>query len=144
MSPLSDLTEGSFKPLIEETDELDPEAVKRVIFCSGKVYFHLYEARQQRYDHTTAIVRLEQLYPYPGAEIASVLKQYPNLEKVIWSQDEPRNQGTWWYIKTLLIDSCNGIPVDYAGRPSSASPAVGYKALHLDQEHKLVTDAFEL
>lgn len=144
VSPLKELAEGHFKPVIEETDELENNAVKRLIFCSGKVYFVLHEARQKKYDNTTAIVRLEQLYPYPGQEIAEVIKQYPNLEKVIWCQDEPRNQGTWWYIKSLLIDSCQGIPVDYAGRTSSASPAVGYMALHVEQEHLLITEAFEL
>lgn len=144
VSPLKELSDGQFKPIIEETDELDNNAVTRLIFCSGKVYFVLHEARQKKYDNTTAIVRLEQLYPYPGQEIADVIKQYPNLEKVIWCQDEPRNQGTWWYIKTLLIDTCQGIPVDYAGRTSSASPAVGYMALHVEQEHLLITEAFEL
>ncbi len=90
------------------------------------------------------IVRLDQLYPYPIEEILDVLGQYPNLEKAIWCQDEPRNQGAWWFIKTQLADTCGDIPLDYAGRDSSASPAVGYMALHLEQEHRLVTDAFEL
>lgn len=144
VSPLTDLTEGSFKTLLPETDELDNATVKRVIFCSGKVYFKLRETRQKQYDNTTAIVRLEQLYPYPAQEIADTLKRYPNLERVIWSQEEPRNQGTWWYIKTLLINSCNGVPVEYAGRDSSASSAVGYVALHNEQEHKFLKEAFEL
>jgi 2-oxoglutarate dehydrogenase E1 component len=144
VSPLTDLTEGSFQTLLPETDELDDAAVKRVIFCSGKVYFKLRETRQKQYDNTTAIVRLEQLYPYPGQEIADTLKKYPNLERVIWCQEEPRNQGTWWYIKTLLINSCEGIPVEYAGRDSSASPAVGYVALHNEQEHRFLKEAFEL
>ncbi|MDJ0832502.1 MAG: 2-oxoglutarate dehydrogenase E1 component, partial [Gammaproteobacteria bacterium] len=144
VSPLADLSQGKFQPLIKETDELDNSAVKRLIFCSGKIYFKLHETRQKKYDNSTAIVRLEQLYPYPSAEIAEVVKSYPNLEKVIWCQDEPRNQGTWWYIKTMLINSCHPVPVDYAGRDSSASPAAGYMGLHLDQEHRLVTEAFEL
>lgn len=143
VSPLSDLTEAKFKPVLSETDEIDDKAVKRVIFCSGKVYFKLHETRQKKYDSSTAIIRLEQLYPYPTDEIAEELNKYPQLEKVIWCQDEPRNQGTWWYIKTLLIDSCGKIPVDYAGRPASASPAVGYMGLHLEQEHQFVTEAFE-
>jgi 2-oxoglutarate dehydrogenase E1 component len=144
VSPLTDLTEGGFKTLIPEVDQVKPEEVKRVIFCSGKIYFKLYETRQQRYDHSTVIVRLEQLYPYPKEEITEILSQYPNLEKTIWCQDEPRNQGSWWYIKSQLIETCGGLPVEYAGRDSSASPAVGYMALHLEQEHKLVTEAFEL
>ncbi len=144
VSPLSDLAEGKFQPVIGEVDELDNKQVKRLIFCSGKVYFKLHETRQQKYDNSTAIVRLEQLYPYPSDGIATTLKLYPNLEKVIWCQDEPRNQGTWWYIKTLLTLSCEGIELDYAGRDSSASPAAGYMGLHVEQEHKLITEAFEL
>lgn len=144
VSPLTDLTEGAFKKVIPEVDEVNPEEVKRIIFCSGKIYFKLYETRQQRYDHSTVIVRLEQLYPYPKEEIVESLQRYKNLEKAIWCQDEPRNQGSWWYIKSQLMETCHGIPVDYAGRDSSASPAVGYMSLHLEQEHKLVTEAFEL
>ena len=144
VSSLKELAEGKFETVLSEADELDNTAVTRVIFCSGKVYFKLHEARQQKYDHTTAIIRLEQLYPYPQEEIDEQLNKYPNLKKVIWCQDEPRNQGTWWYIKTLLIDSCKGVPVGYAGRQSSASPAAGYMGLHLEQEHRLVTDAFEM
>ncbi len=144
VSPLTDLTEGGFKKLIPEVVEVNPEEVKRIIFCSGKIYFKLYETRQQRYDHSTIIVRLEQLYPYPKEEIQETLQLYPNLEKAVWCQDEPRNQGSWWYIKSQLMETCHGIPVEYAGRDSSASPAVGYMSLHLEQEHKLVTEAFEL
>ncbi len=144
VSPLSELTEGGFKKVIPEVDEVNAEEVKRIIFCSGKVYFKLYETRQQRYDHSTVIVRLEQLYPYPKEEILETLQLYPNLEKAVWCQDEPRNQGSWWYIKSQLMETCDGVPVEYAGRDSSASPAVGYMSLHLEQEHKLVTEAFEL
>jgi 2-oxoglutarate dehydrogenase E1 component len=144
VSPLSDLAEGLFKPVIEEADELDNKAVKRLIFCSGKIYFKLHETRQQKYDNSTAIVRIEQLYPYPIEEVGDILNKYPYLEKVIWCQDEPRNQGAWWYIKSLLMDSCKDITVAYAGRQSAASPAAGYMGLHLEQEHHLVSAAFEM
>ncbi len=144
VSPLRELAQGRFQPVINETDEIDPKAVKRLIFCSGKVYFKLHETRARKYDNSTAIVRIEQLYPYPVEEVAEVLYQYPYLEKVIWCQDEPRNQGAWWYIKSLLIDSCNGITVGYAGRKESASPAAGYMGLHLEQELQLLTAAFEM
>ena len=143
-SPLSELAEGGFRTVLGETEELDNAAVKRLILTTGKIYFKLRETRSARYDNSTAIVRIEQLYPYPAEEIAEVLQQYPNLEQVVWCQDEPRNQGAWWYIKSLLLDSIQGLPLVYAGRPSSASPAVGYMALHLKQENQLVTDAFEL
>jgi len=144
VSPLTDLADGQFKPVIEEADELDVKSVKRLIICSGKIYFKLHETRQQKYDNSTAIVRIEQLYPYPIEEVGDILNQYPYLEKVIWCQDEPRNQGAWWYIKSLLMDSCKDITVGYAGRQSSASPAAGYMGLHLEQEHQLVAAAFEM
>jgi len=143
VSPLDDLTKGRFEPVLGETDDIDPSAVKRLILCSGKIYFKLHETRQMKYDHSTAIVRLEQLYPYPGHEITEQLKLYPNLEKVVWCQEEPRNQGTWWYIQNQLHETCGKLPVIYAGRKASASPAVGYMALHLEQEHHLLTNAFE-
>ena len=144
VSSLQELAEGKFRTVIGETDGLDKNSVKRVIFCSGKVYFKLHETRQKKYDNTTAIVRIEQLYPYPIEEVSEVLNEYPALEKVIWCQDEPRNQGAWWYIKSLLMDSCEDITLGYAGRKPSASPAAGYMGLHLEQEHQLVTDAFEM
>ncbi len=144
VSPLSELAEGRFYPVIGEADEVDKKAVKRLIFCSGKVYFKLHETRKQKYDYSTVIVRLEQLYPYPDSEIRAVLKEYPDLETIVWCQDEPRNQGSWWYIKSQLIETCEGLPVLYAGRQSSASPAAGYMGLHMEQEHELVKHAFEL
>ena len=143
-SPLSALSEGRFEKVLAETEELDDSQVKRLIFTTGKIYFKLRETRSSKYDNSTAIVRVEQLYPYPAGEIARELAKYPNLEQVVWCQDEPRNQGAWWYIKSLLLESIQGLPLVYAGRPSSASPAVGYMALHLKQENQLVTDAFEL
>ena len=144
VSPLTDLSEGSFKPVLGEVDELDNDAVKRIIFTSGKIYFKLLETRNQKYDRTTVIIRLEQLYPYPEQEVADELNKYPNVESIAWCQDEPRNQGAWWYIRSLLNDSCEGFDVTYTGRPISASPAVGYMGLHLEQETNLVKDAFEL
>jgi 2-oxoglutarate dehydrogenase E1 component len=143
VSPLSDLSSGGFKRLIAEVDEVNPDDVRRVIFCSGKIYFKLYETRQKVYDHSTVIMRIEQLYPFPEDEIIAQLALYPNLEKAIWCQDEPRNQGAWWYLKSQLQKNCGDVPLRIASRDSSASPAVGYMALHLEQEHKLVTEAFE-
>jgi 2-oxoglutarate dehydrogenase E1 component len=118
--------------------------VKRLILCCGKIYYKLREVRSEKYDNTTAIIRVEQLYPFPGADIAALKTKYPNLETVVWCQDEPRNQGAWREFKSRLNDVFKPIHIKFAGRISAASPAAGYIAMHIEQESKLVTDAFEL
>ncbi|MEM7562355.1 MAG: 2-oxoglutarate dehydrogenase E1 component [Pseudomonadota bacterium] len=143
VSPLSDYGEGEFQKVIPEIDSIDNSKVKRLILCSGKIYFKLYEARAESYDETTAIVRVEQLYPFPKTDLKAVYDQYPALENVVWCQDEPRNQGMFREFKSRLNEIFTPIKVQYSGRISSASPAVGYMALHAKQEAKLVKDAFE-
>jgi 2-oxoglutarate dehydrogenase E1 component len=144
VSSLSSLSEGSFQKIIPETDDIEDNKVKRIILCCGKIYYKLHEVRSQKYDNTTAIVRIEQLYPFPGADIAALKEKYPNIETVIWCQDEPRNQGAWREFKSRLNDVFGPFQVKFAGRISAASPAAGYMAMHVEQESKLVTDAFEL
>ncbi len=144
VSPLSSLSDGEFQKIIPETDDLDPARVKRLIMCCGKIYYKLHEVRQQQYDLTTAIVRVEQLYPFPRVDLQVIHDQYPNLENVVWCQDEPRNQGAWREYKSRLHETFAPLKVQYAGRISSASSAAGYMALHLEQEARLVKDAFEL
>ncbi len=143
VSPLSAYSEGEFQKVIPEIDEVDDSKVKRLILCSGKIYFKLYETRAHEYDHTTAIVRVEQLYPFPKVDLNAVHERYPALENVVWCQDEPRNQGTFREFKSRLNEIFAPIQVQYSGRISAASPAAGYMALHLEQEAKLVKDAFE-
>ena len=143
VSPLSAYTEGEFQKVIPEIDELDDKKVKRLVLCTGKIYFKLYEAREESYDHTTAIVRVEQLYPFPKVDINAIKERYPNLTNVVWCQDEPRNQGAFREFKSRLNDIFRPIRVQYAGRISSASPAVGYMAIHMEQEARLVAEAFE-
>ncbi len=143
VSPLSAYSEGEFQKIIPEIDEVDDSKVKRLILCSGKIYFKLYETRAHEYDHTTAIVRVEQLYPFPKVDLNAVHERYPALENVVWCQDEPRNQGTFREFKSRLNEIFAPIQVQYSGRISAASPAAGYMALHLEQEAKLVKDAFE-
>lgn len=144
VSPLSSFSEGEFQKVIPETDEVDNSKVKRIVLCCGKIYYKLHEVRQQKYDHTTAIVRVEQLYPFPRVDLKEIHDNYPNLETVVWCQDEPRNQGAWREFKSRLNETFAPLPVQYAGRVSSASTAVGYMALHLEQEAKLVKEAFEM
>ena len=144
VSPLSSFSEGGFQKVIPETDDIDDSAVKRIILCCGKIYYKLHEERQQKYDNTTAIVRIEQLYPFPRVDLKSIREQYPNLETAVWCQDEPRNQGAWREFKSRLNETFAPLDVKFAGRISSASTAVGYMSLHLEQEAKLVKEAFEL
>ncbi len=143
VSPISAFSDGEFQKVIPEIDEIDPGKVNRLILCSGKIYYKLYETRAQHYDHQTAIVRLEQLYPFPRVDLKAINKLYPNLENVVWCQDEPRNQGCFREFKSRLNEIFEPIRVQYAGRISSASPAVGYMQLHLEQEARLVKEAFE-
>ena len=144
VSPIGSFTEGEFQKVIPETDDIDDKKVRRLILCCGKIYYKLHEVRQQRYDSTTAIVRLEQLYPFPRVDVAKIRDQYPNLERVVWCQDEPRNQGPWREYKSRMNETFAPLSVEYTGRISSASSAVGYMSLHLEQESRLVTDAFEI
>jgi 2-oxoglutarate dehydrogenase E1 component len=143
-SPLSELTKGSFHTVIGETDTtIDAKKVKRVVACSGKVYFDLVNARKERGDTETAIVRLEQLYPFPHKSFAAELKKFPNLAEVVWAQDEPQNQGPWFQIQHNIFENMEtGHKLAYAGRPASASPAVGYYDKHYAQQKALLDQAF--
>jgi 2-oxoglutarate dehydrogenase E1 component len=141
VSDLSDLAKGTFQTVIPETAELDAKKVKRVIVCTGKVYYDLRAARADRDD--VAIVRLEQLYPFPHKAFAAELKKYPHLSEVVWCQDEPQNQGAWFQIQHNLIENLDeSQKLAYAGRPASASPAVGYYAKHIEQQKALIQAAF--
>ena len=143
VSPLQAYSEGEFQKVIPEIDDIDDSKVKRLILCSGKIYFKLYESREESYDHGTAIVRVEQLYPFPKQDLKDIQERYPALENVVWCQDEPRNQGMFREFKSRLNEIFKPLQVQYAGRKSSASPAAGYMALHAQQEAMLVKDAFE-
>jgi len=141
VSDLSDLARGSFHTVLGETAELDPKKVKRVIACSGKVYYELRNARGERDD--VAIIRIEQLYPFPHKAFSAELKKYPNVTEVVWCQDEPQNQGYWFQIQHNLLENLDeNQKLSYAGRPASASPAVGYYAKHNEQQKALIQAAF--
>jgi len=144
-SPLRHLAEGKFLPVL---GEMDPEvranarAVKRVLVCSGKVYYDLVNARKERGLEHIAIVRIEQLYPFAHKAFAAELRRYPNATEIIWVQDEPQNQGPWLYIEHHLYQNMKaGQKLGYAGRAASASPAVGYMAKHIEQQKALLEQA---
>jgi 2-oxoglutarate dehydrogenase E1 component len=120
VSPLSDLTQGGFAPMIPEIDPLNPEQVERVVFCSGKVYFDLLKARRAASQGNVALVRIEQLYPFPGDEYQAIIARYPNLVDVVWCQEEPQNQGAWHQIRHRLQDLAPRLPLYYAGRAAAA------------------------
>ncbi|HTT10840.1 MAG TPA: 2-oxoglutarate dehydrogenase E1 component [Burkholderiaceae bacterium] len=142
-SPLSQLARGEFETIIAETAQLDPKKVKRLIVCSGKVYYDLVNAREERGEEGVAIVRIEQLYPFPHKTLAGELKKYPHLAEIMWCQDEPQNQGAWFYVQHHLLENmAEGQKLGYTGRPASASPAVGYYAKHNDQQKALIDAAF--
>ncbi|HRL20164.1 MAG TPA: 2-oxoglutarate dehydrogenase E1 component [Alcaligenes sp.] len=143
-SPLKDLAEGQFMPVIGEQDEsISASAVKRVLVCSGKVYYDLVNARKEQERNDVAIIRVEQLYPFAHKAFQAELQKYENAKEVIWVQDEPQNQGAWFYIQHHLYENMTeGQKLGYSGRPASASPAVGYLAKHQEQQKALIESAF--
>ncbi|HOM15520.1 MAG TPA: 2-oxoglutarate dehydrogenase E1 component, partial [Rubrivivax sp.] len=143
-SPLAEFTKGEFRTVIGASrDEVDVDKVKRVIACSGKVAYDLIRRRDEKKAWDVAIVRVEQLYPFPHKAFAAELKRYPNATEIVWCQDEPQNQGAWFYVQHYVHENMlDGQKLGYAGRPASASPAVGYAHLHQEQLKALLDQAF--
>ncbi|MDD2776286.1 MAG: 2-oxoglutarate dehydrogenase E1 component [Gallionella sp.] len=142
-SPLSDFTDGKFQPVISEVDDLAAAEVRRVIACSGKVYYDLLAYRRSKEIRDMAIIRLEQLYPFPHADFAAQIAAYPNATELVWCQEEPGNQGAWHRIQHYLTRHLRqGMRLDYALRPSSAAPAAGYLAVHQEQQKAVIEAAF--
>ena len=143
-SSLEELANGEFKRVIGEVDDLDPKKVKRVILCCGKVYYDLVNARREKKINDIAIVRLEQLYPFPKDSLEKELAKYPKATEVVWCQEEPRNQGAWYWIASRHhLDSQLGTKQKMllVSRPASSSPAVGYLAKHNEQTKALIESA---
>ena len=143
-SPLEDLANGEFQRVIGEVDALDPKKVKRVVACSGKVYYDLLAARRERKITDIAIIRIEQLYPFPRESLQAELAKYPKAMEIVWCQEEPRNQGAWYWIASRHhLDSAIGEKrrLLLVSRPASPSPAVGYLAKHNEQQKALVESA---
>ena len=143
-SPMSEFTKGEFRTVIPELDaSVDAGKVKRIIACSGKVYYDLVKKRAERKATDVAIIRVEQLYPFPHKAFATEVKKYPNLSDIVWCQDEPQNQGAWFFVQHYIHENMlEGQKLGYAGRPASASPAVGYAHLHQEQQIALLEQAF--
>ncbi|MGW5197136.1 multifunctional oxoglutarate decarboxylase/oxoglutarate dehydrogenase thiamine pyrophosphate-binding subunit/dihydrolipoyllysine-residue succinyltransferase subunit [Streptomyces spiralis] len=150
-SKAEEFTTGEFRPVIGDAS-VDPSAVRKVVFCAGKVYYDLEAERKKRGVTDTAIIRIERLYPLPGAELQAEIKKYPNAEKYLWAQEEPANQGAWPFIALNLIDHLDlavGADVPHGerlrriSRPHSSSPAVGSAKRHQAEQEQLVREVFE-
>ena len=142
-SDLSELAKGEFHTVIGPRREHDPKKIERVVACSGKVFYELSSARTERKLDDVVILRLEQLYPFPHKALAAELRKFPNVSELVWCQDEPQNQGAWFYVQHHLLENMSeGQKLGYAGRTASASPAVGYAHLHAEQQKALVDAAF--
>jgi 2-oxoglutarate dehydrogenase E1 component len=144
-SSLEDLADGCFHNVMDETDGLDKSKVERVVFCSGKVFYDLRAARRERGLDHIAILRLEQLYPFPEAELLEVLADYSNITDAIWCQEEPMNQGAWYasqhHMRRVIHRHKVDVYLRYVGRDASAAPAAGYMALHVEQQEKFIDEA---
>ena len=144
VSRLEDLARGGYRNLIDEVDEIKASAVTRIVLCSGKVYFDLLKARREAQLGHVALVRIEQLYPFPSEEYEAILRRYANAREVVWCQEEPQNQGAWYQIRHRLQSSLGPKhELLYAGRAGAAAPATGIAALHEQQQKGLVTAALQ-
>jgi 2-oxoglutarate dehydrogenase E1 component len=144
VSRLEELSGSGFQNVIDEIDDIKPSAVTRVVLCSGKVYFDLLKARREAKTDTVAIVRIEQLYPFPSDEYEAVVRKYSNAREIIWCQEEPQNQGSWYQIRHRLQSKLGDQhELLYAGRAGAAAPATGIAALHEQQQKNLVTAALQ-
>jgi 2-oxoglutarate dehydrogenase E1 component len=142
VSSLDELANGSFQLVIGEHRPLTAKKVKRVVLCSGKVYYDLLEEAGKRELKDVAIVRVEQLYPFPRTEVTAELDKYPSAKEVIWCQEEPMNQGAWFQIRHHL-QACTGVKhsLSYAGRARSPAPAAGHHNTHVAEQAALVEQA---
>ncbi|PAV49684.1 2-oxoglutarate dehydrogenase E1 component [Pseudomonas sp. HAR-UPW-AIA-41] len=146
ISTLEDLAEGSFQTVLGEVEALDAKKVTRLILCSGKVYYDLLEKRRAEQRDDIAIVRIEQLYPFPEEDLTEAMAPFKNLKHIVWCQEEPMNQGAWYcsqhHMRRVASAHKKELFLQYAGRDASAAPACGYASMHAEQQEKLLNDAF--
>jgi 2-oxoglutarate dehydrogenase E1 component len=137
-SKIGDLAGGNFQPVIDDpVASQKHDTVKRLVFCTGKIY---YDLAAKRAEHV-AIVRVEELYPWPGNEIAQIVDLYPAIEEVVWAQEEPKNNGAWSYASPRLrVSTGNALLTRYVGRPDRASPAEGYAEAHKVEQERIVSE----
>ncbi len=147
VSTLEDLAQGQFQTVIPEIDEIKPADVTHVVLCGGKVYYDLLEKRREQKRNDIAIIRIEQLYPFPEKKLAEALAPYKKAQSIVWCQEEPMNQGAWYcsqhHMHNVVRDWKEKLRVRYAGRPSAAAPACGSVYLHAKEQAALIEDAFK-
>ena len=144
-STLEELAQGTFQNVIGEIDDIDAKQVKRVVFCSGKVYYELLQDRRASGKTDVAIVRIEQLYPFPHKELGALLEQYAHVTDYVWCQEEPQNQGAWYCSQHHFRDAIPATAsLTYAGRAASAAPACGYPSMHKIQQAALIESAMTI
>jgi 2-oxoglutarate dehydrogenase E1 component len=147
-STLEELAEGRFRTCLDEIDDINPKKVRRILLCSGKVYYDLLERRRAEEIDDIAIIRIEQIYPFPHTFLGKILEPYKGAKDIYWVQEEPMNMGAWYssqhHMRKVAHDLNPKWHLEYAGRDHSASPAAGYMALHLEQQEKLIRDALDL
>lgn len=143
-SPLSDLVDGQFQNVIPEVETLAADKVKRVVMCSGKVYYDLLKRRQEKQQSDVALIRVEQLYPFPYDELKAAIAPYTNVKEFFWAQEEPRNQGAWFITQDRLLQCIGDKPLYLSSRPAMAAPAAGYPALNNQQQVDLVELALDV
>jgi 2-oxoglutarate dehydrogenase E1 component len=142
VSSVEELTRGGFRPVIDDAEVQNREAVARVVLCSGKVFYDLAAARKKSGDERVAIVRLEQFYPFPEAALREIFGSYPAATQVVWAQEEAKNMGGWAFVEPRLARMLpEGVRPFYVGRAASASPATGSYAIHELEQRRLVDDA---
>ncbi|MEZ5511111.1 MAG: 2-oxoglutarate dehydrogenase E1 component [Gammaproteobacteria bacterium] len=145
-SSLEELSGGHFQVVLPDTKDVNPDDVTRVILCSGKVYYDLYEYREQNDIKDAVILRVEQLYPFPEAELHALFSQYRNVKTVAWCQEEPMNQGAWYcsqhHMRHVVHRTNAALYLNYAGREASAAPAAGYMSRHTEEQNRLLEQAF--
>lgn len=144
VSRLEELAEGRFQTVLND-DLVNPDDVTRIILCSGKVYYHLLEARMEREQNNVALIRLEQLYPFPEEELERALRRYTKVKEIVWCQEEPMNQGAWYssqhHMRRVINEYDPSLYLVYAGREPAAAPAAGYMSTHLEEQQKFVDEA---
>jgi 2-oxoglutarate dehydrogenase E1 component len=142
VSPITELSAGEFRLVIPEVENIAADSTRRVVFCSGKVYFDLLEARQVHGIDDVALVRIEQLYPFPIVAYSTILAPYAHVNEIVWCQEEPQNQGAWYQIRHRLQETLSEHQhLYYAGRSGAAAPASGIFKVHLQQQQQLVEAA---
>ncbi len=141
-STMPDLVEGRFQPIIDEVDPVDPKGIRRLVLCSGKVYYDLLERRRAGKDSEVALIRVEELYPFPAEDYEAILERYAGAMEIVWCQEEPQNQGAWYQIRhRLQAPLAANRTLQYAGRESAAAPATGIHAIHQREQDALVAAA---